>query len=498
MVQSKIERDKELPCKSPPVYFINQTTLSTIYGGLKSFKNRLVKIIHSVPGAQLFLKNTKDSCVEFNEQQQIPRKEEKRKFPEFNEEKENDVSKCININGELDDLTDSLTSDTSTQVDITCSCQEDDKKSTHRNLTENNVQASPLISDNRLIVHSSWITGQTSKSPVKRVFLRNKPKKYKICSCGSQCPYTLYKLPCCDQNNVLKKEANDEVNDLMLECSSFEEKNNFPKFVNIDPGEEECFSDFEANESLISSLSVDLELDVCGDYDKLEKEFIDESSKQRNMNHVVKGTSVRRNDNAISHFRTENKPPMYINLETNHQGYRRRTEDFTRDYRSIRSNDKQVQCSSATLRATRRVPVKTSTLDFWQSGSTNRSCRATETTRGINFLKEITPRRMKINVHTQTEKHSYFNRLQNIDLSPALDFESKRKHTENIDEDENKKVLQQRNICDICDFPRQKSWSRMGITHSSYFGQRKMVRLIQINLAIKRVASVINAIKYLL
>lgn len=326
------------------------------------------------------------------------------------------------------------------------------------------MQANPLslITDNRLITHSNWVTSESSKGRVKRAFLRNKSKKYKICSCGSQCPYTLYKLPCCDQNKVLEEKTDDEVGGLTLECSSFEEKNNFPKFVNIDPRQEEynvCLADFGANESSTSSLSVDLEMDVCADDRKPEENVTNEFSKRRIMTHVMRGTSARRNNNAISHFKAKNKPPMCVNLEANQQGYRTRTEDFTRDYPLIKSNDKQVHCSLATLRAVRGVPLRTSTPDFRPSGSTNRSCRARDMTKSINFSKVITPRRMKIGMHTQTERRSYFSRLRNINLPIILGFANER-DMEIIDEDEIQKILRKRNTCDTCDLPRPKTWSR--------------------------------------
>ncbi|XP_019699998.1 uncharacterized protein LOC109504459 [Harpegnathos saltator] len=443
-------------------------TLSTIYDGLKSFKNKLVKIIHSVPVPQLSLKSTKNKCVTSSRQRQIrfSQREKKGKFYELDRANGNDVCiECIDINDEPDDSTDTLlTSDASADV-TTCLCQEDNEKlaySSYRDVRttdgtesgerENNAQASSLINNNRLIIRSNWITDELSKGRVKQTFLKNKFKKYKICSCGSQCPYALYKLPCCqEQNNSSEKKTDEEDGGLTLECSSFEEQNNFPKFVNMDARREdccnECLADFSLNES---SLSVDVKADVCCDYGKPEN-VIDEIPKRRTRTHVMR--EAKRNDNAISYFRTENEPLTY--LEGNQQRYRTRMEDFTHDYRSIRNNDKPVQCSSATLRAVRRISVKTSTPDFRRGTSASRPCRVTDMIKHMNFPKVIIPKQMKMNnMHTQTEKHSYLNRLRSVDLPIVLDVGNEQ-CIRNIHENGNKKIIR-----NMYDFPREKAWSR--------------------------------------
>lgn len=453
MVQCERVRDKEPPsCKSPPAII----PLSAIYNGLKSFKNKLIKVIHSVPTPRLSSENAKDKCVTSNRQRiRSLQKEEKRKF--FDRANGNDVSKCIDIiNEEPSDSTDiSLMSDAFAQAEITTSHQEDDKNSADsscRNVSENSVRTGPLSSmnDNRHVVHSNQVTDELSRGRVKQTFRRNKSKKYKICSCGSQCPYVLYKLPCCNQNSAPGKKTDNEVGGLTLECSSFEEKNNFPKFVNIDTGLEDCNGcPSDSVESSTSSISVDLEVNVCGNYDRLKE---NEFSRRRGI-HVINGTRARENDDAIGNFRSENKPPMCVNLERDQQGYRTRTADFTHDYRSIRGYDKQVQYSPATLRAVGRASVRTSTPGFRQSG--------------LNLLTVITPRRTKMNMHTQTGKRSHFKRARGIDLLNGLDA----RNEENIDENEDKKILRNKNAFDICHLPRQKIWPRTK-RHDAQFALR--------------------------
>lgn len=456
MVQYKTEREEEPPSYKPTII------LSTIYNGLKSFKDKLVKIIRSVPTPQLSLKTTKNKCVTSNRQRQVrsSRKEEKRKFFEFDQVDENDVSKCIDINEIPDDSMDTLlTSDISTQADVTaCSCQEDDTKFTYSSCREvtDNMQAGllSLINSNRLFIDLNRVTDELSRDHVKQTFCRNKLRKYKICSCGSHCPYALYKSPCCDRNGAPGKKTDDEVGELTLECSSFGEKNNFPKFVNIDAGRKDCnggLADFGTNESSMSSLSVDLEVDVCGDYDRPKENVDDECSKRtRTRTHVMRVTNAKENHNTVNHSRNENKPLMNVNLEENQQEHRTRMADFTHAYQLIRSNNKLVQCSSAILRDIRRASMRTSTPDFRRSGS--------------NFSKVIAPRPTKVNTHTQTRKRLHFNRLRGIDFSIDLGVKNK----QSISEAEDKKILREKNTCEICDSLRQQASSRTGRCNAQF------------------------------
>lgn len=202
------------------------------------------------------------------------------------------IIKDIDINKELSNSTDtSFTSDASVQTEIAVWQETDEKLSnlSCQNVIEN-TQTSPLsmINDDRSVIHSERFTGELSKNRTKYMFLTNKIKKYKKCSCKEQCPYALYKLPCNKYKcSTQIKKVDDEINGLTLECLSFQRKNNFPRFINVDMPRKKSdrrFANFlpvkiKVNESSSSSLSVDLEVKIHNDYHNSEN--IDEFSKRR-------------------------------------------------------------------------------------------------------------------------------------------------------------------------------------------------------------------------
>lgn len=110
---------------------------------------------------------------------------------------------------------------------------------------------------------------------------------------------------------MLEKKVDDEINGLMLECLSFEKKKDFPKFINVDTIRNgECFTDsspieIEMDKSSISSLSMDLEINICNDL-----EDIDEFTKRRKARtYIINRT--RKND-LIKDFRAENELSLNI------------------------------------------------------------------------------------------------------------------------------------------------------------------------------------------
>lgn len=308
------------PCESSTI------GLSMVYNGLRSFKDKIIKTVQSVPVSRRFLKRTKVKCVTSIQQGQTclsQKKEKKRRensLIEFDKRIENDVSKCIeDISEESENAKDVLfASDASAQIKTTiCTWRQENGENSDyppcRKL-KNNTRLGPLsiTSDDGSVVDSDRITGESPKNRVMQTLLKNKLKKYKKCSCGVQCPYALYKLPCDKyKRGTLKERADDESGELTLECLSFGEKSDFPKFVAIDARRRERndarhFADFGTDElSSTSSLSVDLEVNVCSDYGNRSGTNVDEFSKRRKARtYTVNRMSVMRND-AVDRFETK-------------------------------------------------------------------------------------------------------------------------------------------------------------------------------------------------
>lgn len=259
--------------------------------------------------SQRFLKRTKDKCVTSTQQQPCFSQKEREKCIKFDKSKKG-MSKCIDISKESENSMDALfTSNTSTQAEITV---QNDKNSDYlscRHMSENNTQlSSMMMSDDEAIFSSDHISEKSSKTRIKQVLLKNKIKRYKKCSCGSQCPYALYKLPCNKYKcSTLEKEKEYGTGELTLECSNFGEKYNFPKFLTIDTRREKndkYFMDFGTDETSTTSLSVDLEVDVCSDYDNSEN--VDEFFKQKEASktYMVNRINITRND-TLNHFETK-------------------------------------------------------------------------------------------------------------------------------------------------------------------------------------------------
>ncbi|XP_070160090.1 uncharacterized protein [Polyergus mexicanus] len=430
----------------------------TTYSSLKFFKNKIIKNIQSFRKTRQSPKSTEHQCVTNQQQLQIYvlQKEEKQKF--FEDTKNEDITKNTDINEELSNAADtSLSSDAFAQTEIAiCSWQENEGRLLNlpcRNVIENSTQASPLsmISD-RSVIHSDRFTGELPKNHTKRMFLANKIKKYKKCLCREQCPYALYKLPCNKYKcSTSEKKVDDEINELTHKCSSYQKKNNFPRFVNVDTAREkndERFADFSpvkirVDESSTSSLSMDLEVKICNDHRNSEN--IDEFSKRRRARtYIVNKKNTMKND-VIKNFRNETESSFniislwrhinekkekideiienilsqrkYINPEKNHQGNQNyNTENFIDDHWSLKNKNKQVQCAISALATpilNEKISVKTLNPKFQQSDSLDQSCRRTNRTRYTNFPKTITQRWMKTNMQTQTRKCFYFNHLEN-------------------------------------------------------------------------------------
>lgn len=182
-----------------------EPSFSVIYGSLKYFKNKMIKNIQSIRKTQQSPKSIKNKCATSSRQQQelcLLRRKEEQKSLKFDRRNEN-IDKYININEELSNSADtSFIFDASTQADITiCSRQEDDKKKSHncncltsQNITENNEQILSMISNDQSVIYSDKFADELSKNHMRQMFLKNKIKKYKRCSCREQCPYALYKL----------------------------------------------------------------------------------------------------------------------------------------------------------------------------------------------------------------------------------------------------------------------------------------------------------------
>jgi len=283
-----------------------------------------MKNIQSIQKTPQFSKSIKNKCVTSSQEQQhevcLLRKKEQKSF-KFNRKNE-DINKYIDTSEELDNSVDiSFTSNASAQTDITVCSQGDDKKSHKcnylgsRNNTKTNKQISPLsiINDDRSVI-SDRFADELSKICVRQTFLKNKIKRYRRCSCGEQCPYALYKLPCKYRCSTPEKKIDDEISGLILKSLNFGEKKDCPKFINVDTIRNDgCFTTdsshvkIEMNESLISSLSVDLEVDICNNL-----ENIDEFTKRRKARtYIVNRTSMKKDD-LIQDFRAENESSFNI------------------------------------------------------------------------------------------------------------------------------------------------------------------------------------------
>lgn len=294
---------------------------------MKRFKNKIIKNIRSIRKTHQSAKNIKNKCVTSSQEVQhevcLLQEEEEQKFLKFNR-RNDDINNYTDISEESDNSANiSSTSDASVQTDIVIS-QENDKKSyncnclTSRNITEDNEQTNPLLMTNgdRSVIHLDKFANELSKSPVRQTFLKNKIKKYKKCSCGKGCPYALYKLPCNEYkcSTPKKKIEDNEMGELTLECLSFEEKRDFPKFINVNTvRNSRSFTDsspvkIEMDESLTSSLSVDLEVDICNDYHDLED--VDEFTKRRKARTYI--VNKTRKDDLIKSSRAETEPSLNI------------------------------------------------------------------------------------------------------------------------------------------------------------------------------------------
>lgn len=193
-------------------------------------------------------------------------------------------------------------SDASTQtlLIIPDFAQNDDKESSSRSFSQN------LTDDRLTICPDQSICGSSNGCRRLQTSLRKrKIRKYKKCSCGRQCPYALYKLPCkrlrgCTDVPERKLYKDDK------------ERNNFPKFISIDTvrGEnrDERPADFlsleigeDGTSGCPSSLSVDLEVDVCCD---LQSEFL---NGRRTRAYFESRLSSRRNDESAKSALTEDE-----------------------------------------------------------------------------------------------------------------------------------------------------------------------------------------------
>lgn len=299
----------------------------TIYGGLKFFKNKILKNIQNFRKTRRSPESTEYECVKPNQQQLqicVRQKEEEQK--PLKDTRNENITKDTDISEVLSNSADtSLSSDAFAQTEIAiCSWQESEEKLLNlpcRNVIENSTQASPLsmISDDRSVIHSNQFTDKLSKNQAKQMFLANKIKKYKKCSCKEQCPYALYKLPCNKYKcNTPEKKVDDEIKGLTQRCSSFQAKNNFPRFVKVDATREKNdrrFADFspvkiKVDESSTSSLSVDLEVKICNDHRNSEN--INEFPKRRRARtYIVNKKNTTKND-LIKNFRNETESSFNI------------------------------------------------------------------------------------------------------------------------------------------------------------------------------------------
>ncbi|XP_036138947.1 uncharacterized protein LOC105829606 [Monomorium pharaonis] len=468
---------------------------SVIYGSLKFFKNKIIKNIQSIRKTAQSLNSTKNKCVTISQQQQkvcLSQGKKKRKLLKSNRRNEY-ITKYSDISEKLDNSADTLfIFDASAQVDTVCSSQKDDKKSHNcnfasRNMTENNEQHSPIatINNDRFAIYSNKFGDELSKNRAKHTLLKNKIEKYRRCPCKEQCPYALYKLPCNKYRcSTPEKKVNDEISGLTLECLSFEEKKDFLRLINVDAvRNDRCFMDSSPveivmDESSTSSLSVDLEVDVCNDSYDLEdvNKFI---KRKKTRTYILNKMNVKKDD-LVKDFATENEPSFniisskdiskikektdkigkevklcqqlrHVYSEENNQRYEKfETGDFINHW-PIKNNNKQIQCVIPTLTTTifnRKISVKTSTSNFQRGGV--QTYRTADKAIRNTFSKIVIPRRMRANIQIQIDKCSCLNCQQN-ESSTLDDYINRGTNVKETDDAvEGKKITRKRNICDIC------------------------------------------------
>ncbi|XP_011697632.1 PREDICTED: uncharacterized protein LOC105455765 isoform X4 [Wasmannia auropunctata] len=437
------------------------TRFLAIYGGLKYFKNKIIKNIQNVRKTPQSPKSTKNKCITSSQEQQqevcfLQKKEQN--FLQFRNRNE-DTNKYTDISGELGNLADTtFTSDDSVQTDIAiCSRQEDDKKKLYsycnrlarRNIIGNNKQTSPLINNDRSVIYSDRFADEFSKNRVRQTFLKNKIKRYRKCSCGEQCPYALYKLPCNKYRCSTPEKKVDEIG-LSLECLSFGEKKDFPKFINVDTvRNDERFTDSSPvevgmDESLASSLSVELEVDICNDC--CDSENVDEFTERRKARTYLVNRTSPRKDDLIKDFRAENETSF--NVISSWRNISEKKKEINEVVKKVLFKKRCIYSeeNNRGYKKSEDFISRTSTLNFQQKGI--QSCQTTGKARYNCVPKIIIPRR-KTNIETQTDKLSCLNCLQN--RSSALDDCTNGKTAkETGDKEERRKITRKRNICDIC------------------------------------------------
>lgn len=247
------------------------------------------KIIRGIQKIQDFQKKPDHTCVTSDLQKCLPRKDKELSY--FNTWNKNLNERTYVGEGfDIDSRNILFTRNAFTQTEIaTCSCQKDNEKLFDQSVTNN---LSTGLSDNSPMNHE----------PRNETSLRNKIKKYKKCSCGEQCPYAMYKLPCNKyKRDTSETRANDETDGLALECTNFREKNNFPRFISVDTARKsknECFANSSPAEIELdedSSLSVDLEVRVCHDRWNVS-EF---SKRKRARTYMLSRMNTRKIDDVI-------------------------------------------------------------------------------------------------------------------------------------------------------------------------------------------------------
>ncbi|XP_011636773.1 uncharacterized protein LOC105426993 [Pogonomyrmex barbatus] len=255
------------------------TKFSVMYG-LKYFKNKIIKNIENIRKIQQSSKNTKNKCMTLSQQhQETCFLQEKEIQASLNISK--NIIKYINNERSSNSIDTSFRSDISTQTEtVVCSQESNERKLdtcnrlANRDVMIDSVQNNPLssINNDRSMIYLNRFA-ELSKNRVKQMFLKNKIKKCRKCSCMERCPYALNKLPCNRYKcSTPKQKVNDEINGLMLECINFKEKNNFPKFIRINTVQNgKCATNSSPlevglNKSSISSLSLDLKFNTCSNY----------------------------------------------------------------------------------------------------------------------------------------------------------------------------------------------------------------------------------------
>lgn len=224
------------------------------------------------------------------------------------------TSKSTDVSEELNATGIPFTCDAFTQTRIaTCSCNKDKQKLRNRHF------------NGRIAVMNSVSTSLSDNSPMNnaRDEMKGKIKKYKKCSCGEQCPYAMYKLPCSTgykQGGTSEARADDETGGLALECASFREKNNFPSFISIDTTRKSK-KYFLANSLPVeinedSSLSVDPE--VRNDARCDPKHVSEFSKRRRARTYILSGNEEERRFN-LNQRTTKNRFYNAILSQANRQ-----------------------------------------------------------------------------------------------------------------------------------------------------------------------------------